>query len=426
MRNLDERRDHWARAVDADDVASWTAYLRDLPDCDLLPYVADVGSLRDWHTQEQVPLARWLTQLLQSTIRDVHGRMRDKERDIRERLALATYSALIDKLRILVWRSETARADRRGALVYYTDLLQCAVLLDFDVQGEVVQFNAGLAFPKPHAYLDPVQVLAHARSRADVDLVKSLLGSPRRLVAHRGLIAEVDRVVHKGVFGPTIDTLFLCDWLHARVKVRTAWREKGKGAKILEIGCGSGLILSTFASEHNSAGTLLEGVDVDPRAVQCTFENIRRNSGDRRSFLPWVALLTGRFDARRYPNRYDLILCNPPYIPDPPFFDGERAGAAVATHGTELIREVLQAAPDLLVAGGKLLMVSSRLADEEIVDGARLSGLSFSLEATRKVPFDIQRMDTAHLEWLASERGLSLLGNTAEHEIAIYRLELVA
>jgi len=78
--------------------------------------------------------------------------------------------------------------------------------------------------------------------------------------------------------------------------------------RILDIGTGSGCLLLAVLSERPNASGL--GIDISPAALEIA----RRNAADlglaaRAQFQQsdWLKTVTGRFD---------LILCNPPYIPD--------------------------------------------------------------------------------------------------------------
>jgi hypothetical protein len=70
-------------------------------------------------------------------------------------------------------------------------------------------------------------------------------------------------------------------------------------------------------------------------------------------------------------------------------------------------------------------MVSSRLAEDDIAAATRKAGLLFSVQTSRRVPFDIEDLQPDHLDWLRSYRGLEVDENhSAFHEIAIYTIEL--
>jgi len=422
---FEARRHVWDACRSTQDTQRWVSYLTDLEVCDLLPFVEDFGSMVD-RNGAQLPMSKWLTEQFQHGERFVRARAHDPSVPIRERLTLATFLALADRLRHLISRVAPAHVGHpRGCMMYYTDLLMSAVLVGFEFVGERIELKSGLAIPKPHAYLDPVQALNYATTRAQVDLVKLALSGPARLVAHRNVVVLVDRREHQGVFGPTIDTLFLCDWMYSRLFVRDQWVAQGAQAatefNLLEVGCGNGL-LSAAGFRDAAPLVALDAIDMDARAVLCTAQNVRRNarcSGPE--LADRVCLTAAPFQPARLTRQYDLILCNPPYIPVPTSHTATGVPSRLATHGTELIRELVCSAPALLRPGGSLVVVTSRLAESELIAAAGDANLEVVQETSRRVPFDIEDLDPDHLQWLIESRGLEF-DNQAFHEIAIYRM----
>lgn len=79
--------------------------------------------------------------------------------------------------------------------------------------------------------------------------------------------------------------------------------------RVLDLGCGSGaLLLAVLSERHDASGT---GVDIADEAVAAATANAALNGlADRATFI------RGNFaDSQTAPGQYDLILCNPPYIP---------------------------------------------------------------------------------------------------------------
>lgn len=110
------------------------------------------------------------------------------------------------------------------------------------------------------------------------------------------------------------------------------------GGRVLDMGCGAGILGSAVASHAPDASVLM--VDVHDSAVASTNATIAanelRNAGCRPS--DWYSDVDGRFDA---------ILCNPP------FHEG------VVTN-TNLAREVIERAPAHLTEQGNLWVVANR------------------------------------------------------------------
>jgi release factor glutamine methyltransferase len=92
-------------------------------------------------------------------------------------------------------------------------------------------------------------------------------------------------------------------------------QHKKDGLRVLDLGTGSGCLLISVLMEMEDAYGI--GVDIAPRALSAARHNAQlAGVGDRCAFIcaNWMAPLGARFD---------LILCNPPYIPS-----GDMAGLA--------------------------------------------------------------------------------------------------
>lgn len=95
--------------------------------------------------------------------------------------------------------------------------------------------------------------------------------------------------------------------------VITALKEAGAmqdaPLRLLDLGCGSGALLLACLSELETATGC--GVDIDPLAVETA-----RGNADRLDFGARASLLQGDFaDPQVGGAGFDLVLCNPPYIP---------------------------------------------------------------------------------------------------------------
>ena len=120
------------------------------------------------------------------------------------------------------------------------------------------------------------------------------------------------------------------------------------GKWALEIGVGSGVLLNLL--EKNFAN--VAGSDINLRALQ----HCRGRSG---------AMLACCDAASAFAGRFDLIVSNPPYLPDDKVKDTTVHGGP---KGIEATIHFIRSALPLLGRGGKMLLVVSSLADSSALD----------------------------------------------------------
>lgn len=116
----------------------------------------------------------------------------------------------------------------------------------------------------------------------------------------------------------------------------------------LEIGVGSGVLLNLL--EKNFAN--VAGSDIEIRALQ----HCRGRSG---------AMLVCCDAASAFASRFDLIVSNPPYLPDDAVRDATVHGGPA---GIETTIHFVESALPLLARGGRMLFVVSSLADSSVLD----------------------------------------------------------
>ena len=137
--------------------------------------------------------------------------------------------------------------------------------------------------------------------------------------------------------------------LEALSERRRAWR-------LLDLGCGSGCLLGALLKELPLAFGL--GVDLDPAALIVARDNITAlGFSGRAAFaaMDWSAGLRGRFD---------LIVCNPPYVPSSAIAGLQPEvrlwdpGLALdgGVDGLTAYRRLVPRLPDLLAAGGRAII----------------------------------------------------------------------
>jgi len=118
--------------------------------------------------------------------------------------------------------------------------------------------------------------------------------------------------------------------------------------KVLDMGTGSGILALIAAAQ----GAEVTATDLNPTAVQCASENVRRNGFDSQ-----IEVLEGDLFAPITERDYDVILFNPPYL-DKRF----NRGYDLALYGGKelsLVRKFASQASSYLNPNGYLLLITS-------------------------------------------------------------------
>ncbi|MBF0295948.1 MAG: 50S ribosomal protein L3 N(5)-glutamine methyltransferase [Magnetococcales bacterium] len=135
----------------------------------------------------------------------------------------------------------------------------------------------------------------------------------------------------------------------------TPWLAHDRVRRILDLGTGSGCLAITLALMFPEAR--VDAADLSPGALEVAAVNRDRFGLRDRLRLVASDLFAGLTQAR-----YDLIVSNPPYVPEadfarlPPEYRREPAMALRAgPDGLDLLRPILLEAPDYLTPGGLLV-----------------------------------------------------------------------
>lgn len=152
-------------------------------------------------------------------------------------------------------------------------------------------------------------------------------------------LPQLEVMVHPEVYPPSDDSILLILSLDVR-----------EGERVLEIGCGSGVVSMHCAVN----GCEVTAVDVNPYAVDLTERNLERNG------LSATVLLSDLYS--NVSGRYDTIVFNLPYLPT----DDEGLLAKAWSGGPDgmgPLPQLLDLAPDHLLDGGRVVVVTSSLMD---------------------------------------------------------------
>jgi methylase of polypeptide subunit release factors len=140
---------------------------------------------------------------------------------------------------------------------------------------------------------------------------------------------------HYGVFAPTRSEY-----------VELVANAPFHGERAFDIGTGTGVLAAMLARR----GLTVTATDLDPRAVKCARDNLRRLN------LPAEVLRTDLFPS----GRAELIVCNPPWIPARPITPLDRA---VYDEDSRMLTRFLDGARDHLEPGGEVWLILSDLAE---------------------------------------------------------------
>ncbi len=184
--------------------------------------------------------------------------------------------------------------------------------------------------------------------------------------------------VNEGVYPPQEDSQLLIDVMEKTGLAR--------GHRVADLCTGSGV---AAIAAYEQGATEVTAFDICPRAVQCARTNAAAAGVD-------VAVHLGSWARGVEFGPYDLIVCNPPYVPHDPSVEGVRlpsrlglASAWDAGYDGRMVLDPLCAgAKDLLADRGTLLLVQSEFAGpRETLAQLASAGLDAEVIAWQWIPF---------------------------------------
>lgn len=185
-------------------------------------------------------------------------------------------------------------------------------------------------------------------------------------------------VATAGVYAPQHDSLLLIEAMSVAAEVA--------GRRVLDLCTGSGVIAIAAAQIGARSVTAF---DICPRAVGCVQSN---------AAVAGVAVdaRVGSWNAAVAAGPYDLVVSNPPYVPTSPDSRREQIPPTVGTarawnagaDGRLVLDPLCDSAPQLLAAGGTMLIVQSEFADaQQSLRRLRSGGLRAEVVMTQLIPF---------------------------------------
>ena len=223
-----------------------------------------------------------------------------------------------------------------------------------------------LGLNRPQLYLDRGRALTGEQSaRLDAWVSRRLGGEPVQYVTGRAAFRGLDLTVSTAVLIPRTETEQLVEAVIERLRSEAGrWPDP----RVLDLGTGSGAIALAIAQEWPRS--LVTATDLSPAALE-----IARANAAALGLAERVRLVAGHwFDAVGPDERFELVVANPPYIateeapqlprdvrdhePGPALFSGPS--------GLEALREIVDLAPDHLVAGGWLALELAEMRAHEV------------------------------------------------------------
>ena len=217
-------------------------------------------------------------------------------------------------------------------------------------------------------------------------------------------------VVAHGVYAPQEDSQLLIDVMEKTGLAR--------GCRVADLCTGSGVVAIAAAEQGASEVTAF---DICPRAVHYARQQVSSAGVD-------VAVHLGSWARAVEFGPYDLVVCNPPYVPHDPNIDGlqlpQRVGPAQswdAGYDGRLVLDPLCASVrDLLADGGTMLLVQSEFAEPRRTLAALAScGLDAEILAWQWIPFG--PVLSARAQWLEDTGRLD--HGRREEELVVIRAD---
>lgn len=217
-------------------------------------------------------------------------------------------------------------------------------------------------------------------------------------------------VAAEGVYVPQEDSRLLVEVMDDSALAR--------GRHVVDLCTGSGVV-AVGAAEQGAAS--VTALDICPRAVRCARANAAAAGVD-------IDVHLGSWARAVEFGPFDLVVCNPPYVPHDPGADCEPLPAYVGParawdagyDGRLVLDPLCEAVPQLLGRRGTLLLVQSEFAGPRQTLGALASvGLDAEIVARQWIPFG--PVLSARAEWL-EETG-RLESGRREEELLVIRAD---
>ena len=145
-----------------------------------------------------------------------------------------------------------------------------------------------------------------------------------------------------------------------------SWADAEGASKVLDIGCGSGVIALMLAQRFREINSI-HGVDIDEGAYKQSCVNFDNS--------PWSDRLSAFCSkVQDFEGEYDYIISNPPYFKPGSEIKGESRSLARYTNSLET-KELFEHVNRLLSINGKFALIMPYLNKQELIEVASKEGL---------------------------------------------------
>ncbi len=291
----------------------------------------------------------------------------------------------LNLMKLLNNSRQTTNIPENGGLFVYLGGLSICLIIKFN--RKLQRLKIVDIIENPQSVFDFWGSINQA-SVTNKNILKEIINSGHKLIYHRGVLIHIDRRKDTQVFGPSIDTLLmneiLCQkFFENNLEIKSA----------TEVGCGNGL-LSVSLAKYSEFLERLDVIDINFNAIFCTHKNLESNLSPYLLNRKGIFKINGKFTPSNFSSSYDLVVCNPPYIPIPKADRNKRSHDIdyyTAVGGLEVIDMLLENISLILEPKGKLFLLISHLTEKHFLEKIdEEMHVEYILENGHEVLFDVE------------------------------------